>query len=117
MERPKIRGWDEVKSEGMLQDPLNDRVDKLIIVKPFPIKEINLYTVKRLVSFAQENTNGHWGQAIEMLLGVANKEAEEDISDWQAEVEQRLQMLEVAAYKGEEEQNGKKIPVTFGHGG
>ncbi len=76
-EQIRIRSWDEIRTTGEHNKPINERVDAMTYIKPFNIKEVDLMTIKRFISYARFNAKNDWGTAMKMLLDNTEADAKE----------------------------------------
>lgn len=71
----RIRTWQETLQRGEHKKPLNERIDAMTYIKPFPIKEVDLLTIKRFINFSRFNSKNDWGVGLKMLLDYADGDA------------------------------------------
>ena len=112
-EKMKLRSWSEILEEDMISKEIDAKVDPLIFINRMVIKEINLVTAKKLYQFAKQNSEGHWGNAIEMLLNISESHINEYSQDRLEEMEKKVAMLEAMMQQEGEESNKIK---TLGGG-
>jgi hypothetical protein len=110
----RIRSWQEINETGEHKKPLNERVDAMTYVKPFPIKEIDLLTIKRFIKFCRFNSKNDWGIGLKILLDYVEGDAKSImLFDKMMRIESEIEGVkaEIQDFKKSDERTEKK---TFG---
>jgi len=113
----RIRTWQEIQRENECKKPIQERIDAMTYVKPFPIKEVDLLTIKRFIKFCRFSSKNDWGVGLKILLDSIDYDAKtmmlyEKISA----LESRIEGLESSQQEPtrEVETNEDKPKKTFG---
>lgn len=71
----KLKSWGEVCQGNLHKQNIVERVDAMTLIKPFVIKEIDMFTLKRLIRYCRMNSKNDWALGIKMLLDQCEGDA------------------------------------------
>lgn len=111
----RIRTWQETIQREEHKKPMNERVDAMTYIKPFPIKECDLLTIKRFIQFCRFNSKNDWGVGLKMLMDYVETDAKTLLLyDKILKLENDMEGLKVLVdnKQGEDEEKGER--KTFG---
>jgi len=114
----KIRSWQETIQNNEHKAPIKERIDAMTYIKPFPIKEVDLLTIKRFINFCRFNAKNDWGVGLKVLLDYVDTDAKNvmlynKIMDLESQLEAMSSRITELAEKPKE----TKKKGTFGRGG
>jgi hypothetical protein len=111
----RIRTWQEIIMSKEHKAPIQERIDAMTYIKPFPIKECDLLTIKRFIHFCRFNSKNDWGIGLKMLLDYVDADAKNImIFDKMMQLEGELEGLKTEISSLKDKMNEKKERVGFG---
>lgn len=113
----RIRNWTEIQRNGLHKQPINERIDAMTYIKPFPLKEVDLLTIKRFIRFCRFNSKNDWGIGLKILLDYVDTDAKTTLLyDKQLKIEEEISGLKSELNEMKEKPKEKKVVKGFGGG-